>query len=93
MADIIRVDFRGADGPIPQRTLAQLNAYTQKRRPVGGFLTAVLSNDLQLAVTLADRDNLRALKPICQYVYNQLPGDCWGSLEAVEQYLKEKVRD
>lgn len=91
MSDIIAVDFRGRRStPVPQRTLTKLMRYVEYRESPGGFLTAVLANDLQQAVALADSGNLAALKPICQYVFNQLPRSVWGDFAAVERHLKGK---
>jgi len=50
--------------------------------PPGGFLLAVLRNDLG-AVTLADAQNFPNIKDIYVYVYNELPSDCWGSDQKV----------
>lgn len=89
MSDIIAVDFRSKQATkIPQRTLNKILRYVELRESPGGFLTAVLSNDLQLAVALADAENLRALKPICQYVFNQVPASVWGDTQTVERHLK-----
>lgn len=63
-------------------TLDHLDAYAQAGVPVGGFLEAVLTNDLMRAVSNADQGNHLALREICWYVYNELPGPCHGSPEA-----------
>lgn len=84
-----RIDAKGYD-LVPERTIKQLEDYVFRHRSPGGFLTAVLCNDLQMAVTLADAENLQALKQICQLVYNRIPGHCWGCIDVVESYLKTK---
>lgn len=53
---------------------------------LGGFLTAVLSNHLSNGIALADAENSRDLHSIVQYVYNQLPGGCWGSPKKMEKW-------
>lgn len=58
------------------------------REPVGNFLTAVLENNLQLAVGYADNDNLANLPAFVGYLYNELPADCWGSKEKMAAWLK-----
>lgn len=73
---------------IPQYTKESLDRYVNHRIQPGGFLTAVLSNDLFGAVARADRENKLALSEICQYIYNEVPGDAWGSHDAVREYLK-----
>lgn len=73
---------------IPAHTLAALDRYVNHRLQPGGFLTAVLSNDLFSAVGRADSQNKLALAEICQYIYNEVPGNAWGSSDAVRNYLK-----
>lgn len=67
-----------------------LDNYGTDGIPTGGFLRAVLSNDLFLALRKADIDNQHDIFEIVHYVYNELPGNCWGSKEAVAAWLKKK---
>jgi hypothetical protein len=60
-----------------------LDAWASTGRPVGGFLEAVLTNDLFGAVGRADSYNIETIPAICSYVYNELPSTCWGSREKV----------
>ena len=73
---------------IPSHTLAALNRYVEHKLAPGGFLTAVLSNDLFGAVARADSENLVALPDIVKYIYNELPSDCWGSRGIVNRFLE-----
>lgn len=75
---------------IPQHTLDSLNRYVQHRIMPGGFLFAVLTNDLFSAVSRADSQNLEALPEIVQYIYNKIPSDAWGSRDIVWQYIKNQ---
>ncbi len=59
----------------------------EHRVPTGDFLRAVLSNDLREAIGRADDGNLDALIHIVAYCYNDIPGHCWGTPEAVEGWL------
>ena len=72
---------------IPITTKETIDRYVQSRIPTGGFLYAVLTNDLFEAVGRADRYNRPALFDICNYIYNEIPYNCWGSKEAVEKWL------
>lgn len=56
----------------------------------GHFLTAVISNDLQRAISRADDASLRALKSIVVFLYNYAPSDAWGSQERVDGWLSGK---
>ena len=71
---------------IPTHTQAALNRYVNNHIPPGGFLTAVLTNNLFDAIAHADKENILALKEICQYVYNEIPGACWGSKEKMHKW-------
>lgn len=67
--------------------VSALNRYAQMRCPVGGFLTALLSNDLKEACGRADDDNLHNIPALVAYCYNELPSPCWGSPEKVANWL------
>ena len=72
---------------IPESTIRTLTRYVEKRIQAGGFLTHVLCSDLFGAYSYADERNTEALPLIVKYIYNELPGGCWGSPEAVDQWL------
>ena len=65
--------------PIPEHLRTRLDAHATERAVTGHFLSAVLENALQGAVGYADNESLACLRLICKYVYNVLPGSCWGS--------------
>jgi len=67
---------------------AALIRYIDERREPGGFLKAVLSNDLINAVGRADTKNRADLAEIVQYCYNELPSRAWGSPEKVKAWLE-----
>lgn len=73
---------------IPPMTLESLEAYRWQRRPTGGFLRAVLANDLLLATQMADCHNRAAFFDICEYVWMELPTASYGSYDAVASWLK-----
>ena len=72
---------------IPPRTLAGLRAYADNRVPTGGFLRAVLENDLSESIGRADPENMAALTDIVAYVFWEVPAKCWGSPEKVAAWL------
>lgn len=67
-----------------------LDVYVEKGRPVGGFLTAVLENNLKEAFGRADENCTRNMRDIVAYCYNHLPIGCWGSKENVAEWYKHK---
>lgn len=52
----------------------------------GGFMTAVLENDLKEALARADHINRECLFNIVSFLYNFAPGPCWGSPEKVSAW-------
>lgn len=72
---------------IPAATLDGIRNYVLLRVPPGGFLSAVLANDLFGAVGRADVGNHAALEAICEFIYNYCPWLCWGSPERIKRWL------
>lgn len=70
-----------------------INRYVEDDVPPGGFLTAVLSNDLAEAFAWADSDCKSALPDIVRYLNNEIPAVCWGSKDKVEAWLNRKYVD
>jgi hypothetical protein len=79
--------FRGKYS-IPQYTFTGIKNYIEKRQPVGGFLKAVICNDLRKAVNYADDYNTDNLPAYVAYLYNHAPSDCHGSLEKYKAWIK-----
>ena len=73
-----------------QATKNGLDNYAQHHVPTGSFLRAVLENNLAESFAHADDDNARDMHEIVAYVYNELPGSCWGSPERVREWLEQK---
>ena len=74
----------------PERIRASLDAYAAGAMPVvGGFLTAVLENDLRRAVAHADPVDRVALPEIVAYCEQVLPPESWGSRAAVEAWERQ----
>lgn len=78
---------------IPGHTRVALSAYVEEGIIPGGFLTAVLCNDLFGAVARADALNAACLVDICKFIYNRLPGDTWGSAEIMRDYVARKYSE
>ena len=69
---------------------ASLDRYANNHIPTGGFLKACLENNLREAFGRADDFNRENLSEIVQYMYNDIPSNCWGSKEIVEKWLKNE---
>jgi hypothetical protein len=74
---------------IPGYMIDGLEDYINRHVPPGGFLRAVLENDLVEAVKRADNANMAALPAYARYLYNFAPRDAWGSPAKVKAWLGE----
>jgi hypothetical protein len=74
---------------IPFYTLESLEDYVLDGDVPGGFLTAVLSNDLDRAFRRADSNNRPAVSSLHSFLFNYAPADCWGSPEKFTQWCEE----
>jgi hypothetical protein len=79
--------YSSARDKVPQHTLGALDRYVEHHLQPGGFLLAVLENNLREAFIRADNDNLDAMRHIVTYCYNHIPFICWGSPKVVEAWL------
>lgn len=73
---------------IPTDTREAIDRYVRDHLEPGGFLSAVLCNDLRGACERADTQNRPALWHIVNYLYNQCPANCWGSEARVTAWLE-----
>lgn len=73
---------------VKEETLDGIIRYCKFGVPVGGFLEAVLSNDLRGAFAKADGDNCENLFHIVKFCYNEIPMAAWGSKQKYEAWLK-----
>ena len=72
---------------IPDRFIESLRGYKELGWEPGGFLTAVLSNDLREAVARGDAEALAALAALVRYIHAELPMGIWGSKDRVREHL------
>lgn len=68
-------------------TKETIDNYVKHGIPTGGFMEAVLCNDLKEAIGRADAENLRDIKEIVSYVYWEIPANCHGSPEKVREWI------
>lgn len=66
-----------------------LVAYRDEGKPVGGFLTALLANDLRGACGSADATNRWLLFVYAAFLWNEMPSPAWGSYERVAEWLAQ----
>ena len=77
---------------IPQGMIDDLEAYRHHHVATGGFLYAVLANDLLDAVLLADKASLALLPDITRYVHLRMPARMTGSYDRVDEWLAKRTK-
>lgn len=70
-----------------------LDDYVKEGVPTGGFMRAVLANDLMESIARADEYNKLDLFKICQYVHWEIPANCHGSYEVVDAWIERKKEE
>jgi len=74
---------------IPEYMRDGLLSYVLHGLPPGGFLKAVLANDLKGAVNRADMNNLNAIERYVDFLHKYAPSDCWGNLGKVNSWFEK----
>lgn len=82
-------EYSFLDMQVPAHTMKALHKYINDQTPTGGFLKAVLSNDLKESVGRADDENLHNLPAIVAFLYNEAPSSCWGDKEKITAWLNK----
>ena len=72
---------------IPETMMGGIRRYIDFGIAPGGFLYAVICNDLKEAVGCADSENLANLPAFVFYFYNDAPSKCWGSPEKAKVWM------
>jgi len=74
---------------VSQGVINSLMLYLEQGIPTGGFLRAVLENNLMLASALADDYNHLTLSNIALFIYYYFPLDSYGSVKKVDKWLNQ----
>ena len=75
------------DDHIPERMMGSIRRYIVTGVEPGGFLSAVICNDLRDAVGQADGENLALIPAYVKFFYNDAPSECWGSREKFKAWV------
>jgi hypothetical protein len=89
---IVHLRDKAMSYDIPYYTMESLIIYAMHSVATGGFLEAVLSNDLFKAVSRADDENQERLADIVKFIYNHLPNGCYGSYEHYRTWLDYRYK-
>ena len=75
--------------PMPNRAMAgALMRYLNHGIHPGGFLTALLENNLAEAIMRADGINRTLLAEWVEYIWWEIPADAWGSREKCRSWME-----
>lgn len=75
---------------LPDSWTQALERYTNERIETGGFLRAVLENDLRCAFKRTIPGSEHQLRALIDYCFEHLPRRAWGTPDAVRLWLEEK---
>jgi len=78
---------------LPQHMRSGARRYIEYGILPGGLMTEVIMNGLKGALGKADVINKAALFDILNFWYREAPISIWGSREAVNEYVRLKVRE
>lgn len=78
---------------IPERIMSNLLSYVKGEEAPGGFLYAVLCNDLFKSVFRADPEIREIIPLIVGYIHWQVPAECHGSPEKVKFWMNKKKEE
>jgi hypothetical protein len=84
---VIGYTFNGQK--LPEHMHIGLTDYLVNHIPTGGFLQAVLSNNLMSACARADDWNQRALPVYAAFLYSYAPRESYGSPEAYAHWINK----
>jgi len=81
------------DEEAPEEARGTMDRFTDKGTPPGGFIRAVLANDLTGAFETADDINSANMKAIVSYAYCHVPYAARGSYEKVAAWIERRGKD
>jgi hypothetical protein len=73
---------------LPEHMREGARLYVEQGVEPGDFMVAVLTNNLMLSFSRADRINIRAMDAWCDWLWNECPGNAWGSPEKVTAWIE-----
>lgn len=78
---------------LPEHMRGGMRGYLEQHRAPGAFLRSVLENDLAGAARRADAVNAPLLGSYVAWLDAEAPGNAWGSVRAVAEWLAAEPDD
>ncbi len=73
---------------LPEYMREGVDLYVRRGRPPGGFLTAIITSDLRLAVGKAYPTNQSLIPTYVEFFHNYAPAPCWGSADRMREWVE-----
>jgi hypothetical protein len=86
----LKMAYTLSEMTLPDDLKETIDRYIEHGVPTGGFLEAVICNDLKEACGRADEQNLRIIPAIVSYFYNEAPMACWGKPDSFQNWIDKK---
>jgi len=74
---------------LPEHMQEPMQLWVERGIEGGGFLMAVLCNDLMRALGKADSTNIKRLEDYGRFLYNEVPSECFGSRAKVVAWAEK----
>ena len=74
---------------LPEAMRGEMRRYIERGIPPGGFVTAVLENNLVKAYNRADQTNFDAMDKWAFFLHNEAPRGAWGSAPHVAAWIQK----
>lgn len=85
---IVIPQIQGNVHTLPAHMQGLVLDYIYKGQNPGGFLEALVSNDLREAFLQADDINRMSIEAYVRFLYSYAPALCWGSYQAVQDWVE-----
>lgn len=74
---------------LPNHIRNAVRLYIEHGIAPGGFLQAVICNDLRMAYITADTTNRSRLSDIVKFFFEVAPASCWGSFDTMVDWIAQ----
>lgn len=78
---------------VPVHLREGLARYVVSGTEPGGFIQAVLQNDLKVAIVRGDKDSRAGITELVMWLIAEAPERCWGSPERYHDWIAHNGRE
>lgn len=88
-SDVLWKKLKDKHDGVPELIFGGIKRFFRYHLEPGAGLNAILSNDLRTTVQYCRNDVLESLRQI-MFLLNDLPSDCWGTQERVNDWISQR---